>query len=222
MIYYHHSSDLWPFKHKVTFNGVNKLIYVNAGESIIDVRINLYSDWKEWTKLRDYAKFPPAFRTIGGDPIDAINGVYAGDIYFLTNGWRVVIPHSVTITGVLYTNEGDTPYIIERGAGVSAVVSNLVQTVYKEIPVPVVLPSSVPTASQIATAVRNELNIELAKINSQINGLTSPQQIMLQEIYALYSLDPTKPLIVTDTTRTAGDIHQTIDSNATRTIVTRI
>ncbi len=158
--YIHHSSDLWPLHHKVVFDGVEKLITVNDGESIIDVKTNLYSDWKEWSALRDYAKFLPAFRTIGGDPIDVTKGIYAGDMYFLINGWRIVIPHAVTITGVLYTEEGTTPYIINRGAGVSAVVSNLVQTVYKEVPVP----SAAPTAVEVAGAVRTNLTPELSHL----------------------------------------------------------
>lgn len=161
--YIFHSSDLWPLHHKVVFDGVQKLIYVNDGESIIDVKTNLYSDWKEWIALRDYAKFLPAFRTTGGDPIDVAKGLYAGDMYFLINGWRVVIPHVVTITGVLYTEEGVTPYIINKGAGVSAVVSNLVQTVIKEVP------SAAPTAVEVASAVRTGLTPELAHIMSLNN-----------------------------------------------------
>lgn len=59
--------------------------------------------------------------------------------------------------------------------------------------------------------------------NISVSGLTTEQATMLMEIYALYGLDPTKPLVVTDTARIAGaNISQTISSNVTTTTVTRI
>lgn len=56
-------------------------------------------------------------------------------------------------------------------------------------------------------------------INSAVN--LSYETILL-EIYRLAGLDPTKPLVVTDTSRDAGvEISQTITSNPTTTTVTR-
>lgn len=53
-------------------------------------------------------------------------------------------------------------------------------------------------------------------------GLTSTQQTMLLELYRLMGLDPTKPLVVTSTTRAAGaEISQTIAENAGQVTVTR-
>lgn len=58
---------------------------------------------------------------------------------------------------------------------------------------------------------------------SQTSGLTTNQSTMLLEIYELYGLDPTKPLIVTNTSRDVGvDISQTIVSDANQTTVTRV
>lgn len=58
---------------------------------------------------------------------------------------------------------------------------------------------------------------------NQTSGLSSNQATMLLEMYELLGLDPTKPLIVTDTTRSAGSgIQQTIVSNQTQTTVTRL
>lgn len=56
-------------------------------------------------------------------------------------------------------------------------------------------------------------------------GLTPTQQTMLVEMYNLLGLDPTKPLLVTDTSRVVGDgseISQTITSTPTQTTVTRV
>lgn len=215
---YYGSYDYWQLYHKVTFDGVNKLITINPGETLISVKNDLYSDWKEWLKTRDNSKFPIALRTIGGDVTDVAAGKYAGDIYFLMNGWRIVIPHNISIDGVLYVEEGGSPYIVQPGGGVIATVSNLVQTVVKTETI--VAPG--PTASQIASQVRIELTPELNKITSQIDGLTPSQQTMLTELYIIMGLDPTKPLVVTDTNRSAGNINQTLTSGASSETAQRV
>lgn len=74
----------------------------------------------------------------------------------------------------------------------------------------------------ISKGVRDELNLELAHLVSLQNGLTSNQATMLLEIYRLMGLDPSRPLYVSKTARTAlPEIDQTIDDNGVRTIVTR-
>ncbi len=120
-------SDQWQLNHKVDFDGLNKLILISPYVAQLDVKVDLYSSWKEWIQLYDNAKFLPAFRTIGGDPVGG--GQYAGDIYFLQNGWRIVVDHPVSFNGTLYTEEGDTPYVITEGGGVTATVSSLVQSI---------------------------------------------------------------------------------------------
>lgn len=77
---------------------------------------------------------------------------------------------------------------------------------------------------QIAAAVRSELSTELSHLTSLQNGLglSSPQATMLLEIYRMYGLDPTKPLIVTDTNRVTGDIVQSISSSQSSTTITRL
>ena len=82
--------------------------------------------------------------------------------------------------------------------------------------------AAVPTAAQTADAVRAELAPELAQVAALQNGLTSNQATMLLEIYQLYGLDPTIPLIVTANSRTAGSIVQTLNTNTESTTVTRV
>jgi hypothetical protein len=65
-----------------------------------------------------------------------------------------------------------------------------------------------------------DLKADVANISFS-GGLTPTQATMLLEMYELLGLDPTKPLVVTEVARTAGNISQTIDTNNTRTIVTR-
>lgn len=114
----------WSLGHPVMFDGANKLIYLSPNVSSFNVKEDLYSNWKEWVMLHDYSKFLPAFRSIGGDPIGG--GQYAGDLYFLTNGWQVVIGHPVTLSGVLYNDDQTkSPFIILPGGGIISTVSSL-------------------------------------------------------------------------------------------------
>ena len=118
--------DDWEAQWKCTFDGESKTITVNSAFDFITVKDDIYSAWKEWVKLRDNTKFPPALRVIGGDPVGG--GLLAGDIYFLVNGWQVVINHRVSVSGVLYHDDGLDPYLVMDGGGVISTVSNLVQT----------------------------------------------------------------------------------------------
>ncbi len=81
-----------------------------------------------------------------------------------------------------------------------------------------------PTAVQIAEEVRTELTPELTHILTLENnpGLTNTQATMLLEMYQLLGLDPTKPLIVTQTSRVAGTIAQSIETDSNQTKVTRV
>ena len=95
---------------KVTFDGLNRLITVNGGVTDLDIRVDVYSDWKEWFQESSAnARYPEAIRSIGGDP--TVSGQRAGDIYFLKNGWRLVIDFTVTlVTGVLFSDDFPTAY----------------------------------------------------------------------------------------------------------------
>lgn len=75
------------------------------------------------------------------------------------------------------------------------------------------------TVNQINANVENIENI----LNSGGNGLTAQQATQLRELYEVFGLDPTKPLVVTLDARTAGaNISQSIATTASQTTVTRI
>jgi len=107
----------WNLYHKVTFDGPNRLILVNYGELSLDVEQDIYSDWKEWWRLEDYAKYPQALSTIGGEPLGG--GQFVGATFFLENGWRIRPwegDHQLTIDGNIYTREaGESPTIATVG-----------------------------------------------------------------------------------------------------------
>lgn len=95
----------------VVFDGDNLLILLpEVGE--YDAKVDLYSDWKEWVQLADNAKYPPAFDTTGGDPIDPTTSIDA--FYFLRNdlGWRIKAAEQsgdVTIQGNVFPRDFNLP-----------------------------------------------------------------------------------------------------------------
>lgn len=143
--------EQWARNHKVTFDGPNRLIYIWPEVTDIDVKVDLYSDWKEWVQLYDNAKYLPAMRTIGGDP--AGDG-FAGDLYFTINNWRIVVDGAVDLNGILYSDDFDSPYIINPGGGVTASVSNLAFAVATAA-------AEVPTLDEIGDEVEQRLQIVL-------------------------------------------------------------
>ncbi len=207
---------------KVTFHGNERLISINPQVSEINVRVDLYSEWKKWFVAGHNAAYLPAFRYAGGDLI--IDNTYSLETYILLNGWKISLAHDCVFDGILSTDNNTTPFVSNSIS--IAVVSNRTNTASNQ-------PSNggtYPTSSQIATAVRNELAPELARIdqpissiqnNSSGSALTAAQATMLLEMYELLGLDPSKPLIVTSNSRTAGTISQTIVSDSSSTIVTR-
>lgn len=99
---------------KVTFDGPNKLILVNYGETELDFREDVYSNWKEWIKdpTLQNAQYEPAISVIGGDPLPGDRAL--GTTFFLTNGWRMRTwegDHELTVTGNVFTEEGDSLFI---------------------------------------------------------------------------------------------------------------
>lgn len=122
------SSDLWSLYHKVTFDGENKLIIINEGVTDLDIEVDVYTAWKDWTFERDYLKFEDALRSAGGDPLPG--GDFLGGTFFLRNGWRIFVkegPDNITVVGNIYTEEGDPVFITESGVQLLTTrVSNLI------------------------------------------------------------------------------------------------
>lgn len=228
-------SDDWELNDKVSFDGISKIIYVHPDVTEFDIRSDLYSSWIDWVVLRDHLKYVPALRVTGLDPVG--NGIFTGDIYFLINGWKLVCDLTKTkITGVLYSDDYDTAYYDSNllpvyPASVSAIV-NTVSTSGSGATITEIESSTIlakqSTVNVIQSAVNNlpslirqELSPELTHITSLQNGLTQNQATMLLELYDIMGLDPTKPLVVTMNSRTAGDIAQSITATPSSTTMVR-
>jgi hypothetical protein len=212
----------WALAEKVSFNGVTKRITVNAGVTALSIRDDVYSAWVRWIEREDNARFFPAMRYSGGDPIP---GGETGVTFFMTNGWKLEYdPNIVAVSGVLYSDNYATAYwsVTDEPiypATVAALVNSAVSTQnvvtgdLSSVPLNVwtylnrsLTTSSDPTKEQIATQVRTELAAELLRII---------------EIAKLHGLVNGSPLVVSPTTRTAGGIEQTISTVGDTTTVTR-
>ena len=156
--------DYWNLFHKVTFDGPNKLILIGYGVTNIDVQTDIYSDWKEWTGVRDNLKYAEALRKVGGD--NTIGNAFLGVTFFLTNGWRIRTwegNHRLNLDGNLFVEGSgsifvDTlrPWMIQT----SIMRSNLVDVV-------VVSGSSAVVSGTFSAADR----IILERIDSVIQNL---------------------------------------------------
>ena len=121
-----------PGPMKVTFDGPNKLILINEGETSVDIQADVYSNWKQWSLQRDNTKFLQAISTLGGVPIT--ESTFVGDTYFLENGWRIqpwttAAGYIVDIIGNIYTREpGQNPVNPTPNVSVTLTRSNITET----------------------------------------------------------------------------------------------
>ena len=118
---------------KVIFDGIQKLIIVNNNITELDVKIDIYSEWKEWVLLGDNSKYLAALSVIGGDPISATR--FVGSTFFLENDWKIRPyegSHTLTISGNIFTRSGDpitVPTLGNYNVLINLSTSNLVDTV---------------------------------------------------------------------------------------------
>jgi hypothetical protein len=137
-----------------SFGGTTKVISLTSGTTILDVR-DLYSRWKDWSQTAG-SGYLQAMSVVGGDPVDASQGIYVTSYFFLENGWKIKpqeANHKLTVlNGVLVDAAGGGPFI--STIGTYNVLVQYSQPVKSETVS--ISGSSGPTPAQIATAVRDE------------------------------------------------------------------
>ena len=119
--------------------------------------------------------------------------------------------HAYTNYSGMYSQSSDTEMMVRSGRFIAeAEYSNVTQLI--------------TNVANVHAQIRANLTTELNHIMVLQNGLglDSTQAQMLLEIYRIYGLDPSIPLIVSDTNRTAGAINQNIVSTANTTTVQRV
>jgi len=163
----------WEINPKITFDGVNRKIIIAPGIKEINVKTDLYSAFKRQWLIRDFSKFFPPFRTIGGDPAPLGSGQFAGDIYFLINGWQIEVnENGVNFTGIIFHDDG-IPVFSNLSA--TLLVSNLAfsvapsQEVIEEVNAPLLANQTTMLANQasIESKIDNQ-DIVLAAIEADI------------------------------------------------------
>lgn len=75
---------------KITIDWENRIFDVNSGETTIDVRQDVYSEWKRQIQLSDNAKWPQAMVSVGGEALEPEpSSKFVPSFYFLLNDWKV-------------------------------------------------------------------------------------------------------------------------------------
>lgn len=116
---------------KFTVDTTNRLFIAQAGVTDFDVQVDLYSDAKEhWLLGGTVMGFQFPVRTIGGDPIGG--GQFAGDLYFLIDGWQIrpdEVDHQLLVSGNLFHDDAIDVYVPTLGGFTVSIIaerSNLV------------------------------------------------------------------------------------------------
>lgn len=143
-----------------TFDGANKLIICGAGTTNI-VLADLWSRYKDWL-LTGNAGYATGLDTLGGDPISS--GIIVPLYLFQRGGWKIrpqEANHTLTVTDGILVGENDSdPFVHTLGAfTVKIVYSQPAQALGYSTS-----GGGGATPSQIATAVRQELQAELTKM----------------------------------------------------------
>ena len=81
--------EYWELYHKVTFDGVNKLILINPGETTVNVQDDIYGAWKQWMLLKNIENFRylKPIDIVGGEPLPGDQAL--DSTFFLINGWKI-------------------------------------------------------------------------------------------------------------------------------------
>lgn len=179
--------DQWLLYHRAAFDGPNKLIYIDPTADVIDVQVDLYSDWKEWTIISEQAgralKWDAAFRTTGGDPTPSGP---LGRTFFLINGWKIVVSHGIRFVGNLLTDDGSSPFVTSDGVAlatseVSTLVVERTDTEATQVLVDAVWDhptSEIVTPGSIGELVLN-LNRAQVMLNTTVATVTDAQTFVV-------------------------------------------
>ena len=177
-----------------TFDGTNKLIYVDAGTTTMPAS-TLYTEWLAWSLLPDNTIYPIAVSKLAGENLGY--GQFQSDYYKIMNGWKIV-PYDGNYTLVVSGNLfGDTGAPIFNLATGNIII--IIQTASNSVtPGPLGLTEvehnhlmSLNTSGPLGlTEVEHNhlmsLNTDvIGRISVQSSGLTSVERIKLDYIYAI-------------------------------------
>ena len=158
-----------------TFDGTNKLIYVDAGTTTMPAS-TLYTEWLEWSLLPDNTIYPIAVSKLAGENLGY--GQFQSDYYKIMNGWKIVPydgNYTLVVSGNLFGDTGAPIFNLATGniIIIMQVASNSVT------PGPLGL-------TEVEHNHLMSLNTDvIGRISVQSSGLTSVERIKLDYIYAI-------------------------------------
>jgi len=127
----------------VTFDPTNLwIVEVDTAADTNEVNlVEIYSEWKDWL-LADPTRlgYPPAFRPVGGDPVDDVNNLAITYFLNVNDGWRLKpaeYDHQWQINGNIFTDPAglrrtvptDGAYTVEVTFNVSTLPESSVNSV---------------------------------------------------------------------------------------------
>ena len=181
---------------------LNKRIVLKTGTTTYHPVDDLYKEVR-YIRAHDFSLRNMRMPVTAEGAIPKGGGKFTPRLAILRYGWRIVpqnATHALYISGEQITDDGQSGPACMNTAVLDAGVSVTIH--YEPATAEVISGSTGPTAAEIAAAVRADLAAELAQITkvSKIHGVGVP-------------------LVVTPTTRTAGDIAQSITTVGDTTTV---
>jgi len=178
--------DEWKLLEKVSFQGDDKMIYVHPSVAVLDIRADVYSAWVRWRQRDLNDRYLLAMEYTG---LDSIPDGETGDIYFLRNGWKLVVDITKTaVAGVLYSRDYASAYYtygleIQYPATVAALVNTvnvgsglsnedvtvIVEAVWASVN-RTLTDTLDPDEDTIAAAVRVAIAVELGRIDANVSS----------------------------------------------------
>jgi len=236
--------EYWNLRHKVTFDGVNKLILINEGVTDIDVQTDIYSDWKEWVRTEDNLKYLDPLSTVGGEP--TVAGQRLDVTYFLINGWKIKPyqgTYDLNLIGNIFDVDGGSikvPADVNRFNPNNITINTNTSVIVRQVVTSGSSVDGIVTASLVddqrealfdisgsVVAIYSLLQqpVTASLVDSQLATLNDIQTKM-EEVWKLHGLDVSNPLFVSQTTRSFDDVVQsivTVGSGSTQeTTITRL
>ena len=231
--------EYWNLYHKVTFDGVNKLILINDGVTEIDIQEDIYSAWKEWVLYDNNARYLKAIDTVGGEP--TVAGQRLDVTYFLINGWKIkpfTGSYKLSIIGNIFDVNGENiivPADIIDGEPNNININTNTSVIVRKVEVE----GQNVDLSEIESQLSLQ-NIKLGEIDGKLVGieniLASPlnanlvgeQETVLNDIYdklidiwRVHGLDPNNNMTVGKNGRTVAGITQDFIKSGDSIIVKR-
>ena len=222
------------------FDGIGRIITlasgipISSGTNFTDAESEMYSEWKRWAKLSDNAKFAPAFRTIGGDPLGA--GVDAGAFFFLQNqartvsegGWVIKPPEQSGIFeivgNVFAENSDNTVFSGTAGAFTTQIrltTSSLTQQVNVNEILSILSESALTTATFDSAVTIDSIN-GVAGTAFPIGNTTNPVNNIVDALSIATSLNLRKYKIINDLTISGTHTNWTFAGEGDHTPVTLV